>query len=431
MDVQLGVIARGDAYNAKVFSLIQDFEADGTIEEFIRVVVKDKPQSPYVESIKKEFAGILGESDGQLILVSDDEIRPQGVFISKLVESPDSQGGSKSRIWIGCNSNYDIYFESVRVIHIEGQCLSCGTGKSHVDERLKYSFKDGSDTTHLLDPPLTLDPKDRELILDLELIPEGYFASTGGEVIVILNYHTSEGISGQLPLIRPHSQGLKEITQRLDITQCLDITQDLKNEITLVLKRHELPIVLSLSGGLLFVTNNLRKELELISYIVDRLGRIYGNDNVELVSTAINNLNSKFNFKFSRSSLFVQYFYWSYLKTNEDIINKWLFKKVGYTEKLLENDILTGNIYAMELGILSKNQNVTAAFFKLSQNDRYFYSICRRFALSELIGKERNIYSFLKDNISRIKALIPHRTEGVLSQIAIRLLLISANFYLA
>jgi hypothetical protein len=63
MDVQLGAIARGDAYNARVFSLIQDFEADGRIEKFIRMVVKDKPQSPYLESIKKEFAGILGEDN--------------------------------------------------------------------------------------------------------------------------------------------------------------------------------------------------------------------------------------------------------------------------------------------------------------------------------------------------------------------------------
>jgi 3',5'-cyclic AMP phosphodiesterase CpdA len=63
MDVQLGAIARGDAYNAKVFSLIQDFEANGSIEKFIRAVVNDKPQSPYLESIKKEFAGILGEDN--------------------------------------------------------------------------------------------------------------------------------------------------------------------------------------------------------------------------------------------------------------------------------------------------------------------------------------------------------------------------------
>ena len=63
MNVQLGAIARGDAYNAKVFSLIQDFESDGRIEEFIRVVVENKPESPYLESIKKEFVGILGEDN--------------------------------------------------------------------------------------------------------------------------------------------------------------------------------------------------------------------------------------------------------------------------------------------------------------------------------------------------------------------------------
>jgi ABC-type branched-subunit amino acid transport system substrate-binding protein len=62
MDVQLGAIAQKDVYNATVFSLIQDFEAKGgMIKEFIRVVVKDKPQSPYLKRIKNEFASILNE----------------------------------------------------------------------------------------------------------------------------------------------------------------------------------------------------------------------------------------------------------------------------------------------------------------------------------------------------------------------------------
>ena len=57
MEVQVSAIARGDAYKNKVFALIQDFEADGRIEEFIRVVVNDKPNSPYLEAIKKELPG--------------------------------------------------------------------------------------------------------------------------------------------------------------------------------------------------------------------------------------------------------------------------------------------------------------------------------------------------------------------------------------
>jgi hypothetical protein len=63
MEVQVSAIARGDAYKNKVFNLIQDFETDGRIEEFIRVIVADKPNSPYLAAIKKEFADILGKDN--------------------------------------------------------------------------------------------------------------------------------------------------------------------------------------------------------------------------------------------------------------------------------------------------------------------------------------------------------------------------------
>jgi hypothetical protein len=63
MDVEFSVIARGDAYNNKVFALIQDFEADGRIEKFIRAVVNDKPTSPYLAAIKNEFANLLDQDN--------------------------------------------------------------------------------------------------------------------------------------------------------------------------------------------------------------------------------------------------------------------------------------------------------------------------------------------------------------------------------
>ena len=61
MEVQVSAIARGDAYKNKVFALIQDFEAHGRIEEFIRVVVENRPNSPYFLEVKKEFPSILGK----------------------------------------------------------------------------------------------------------------------------------------------------------------------------------------------------------------------------------------------------------------------------------------------------------------------------------------------------------------------------------
>lgn len=62
MDVQLGAIVSDGAYETKVFELIQYFQANGRIGDFIGVVVNDKPNSPFLSPILKEFPGILGKS---------------------------------------------------------------------------------------------------------------------------------------------------------------------------------------------------------------------------------------------------------------------------------------------------------------------------------------------------------------------------------
>ena len=64
MEVQVSAIAQGNRYQNQVFNLIQHFEAHGRIEEFIRVVVADIPNSPFLSPIKKEFASILGKDSG-------------------------------------------------------------------------------------------------------------------------------------------------------------------------------------------------------------------------------------------------------------------------------------------------------------------------------------------------------------------------------
>jgi hypothetical protein len=65
MEVQASAILQGDTYKAQVFNLIQEFFANGRIGEFIRVVVNHNPNSPALVVVKKEFAGILGNSGGQ------------------------------------------------------------------------------------------------------------------------------------------------------------------------------------------------------------------------------------------------------------------------------------------------------------------------------------------------------------------------------
>jgi formylglycine-generating enzyme required for sulfatase activity len=61
MEVEIGIIAQGDVYITKVFNLIKEFQADGRIEKFIRVIVQDKPNSPYINDIIKNFPSLFSQ----------------------------------------------------------------------------------------------------------------------------------------------------------------------------------------------------------------------------------------------------------------------------------------------------------------------------------------------------------------------------------
>jgi len=59
MEVNLEEIAKGKSYREQVFYVIQDFEARGIIQDFIQVIVQEKPKSPYLKSIRAEFFPII------------------------------------------------------------------------------------------------------------------------------------------------------------------------------------------------------------------------------------------------------------------------------------------------------------------------------------------------------------------------------------
>jgi len=65
MEVQLGVIVSDGVYNTKIFDLIGAFDASGRIEQFIKLIVKDRENSPYLTKVKNEFESILEDAQGQ------------------------------------------------------------------------------------------------------------------------------------------------------------------------------------------------------------------------------------------------------------------------------------------------------------------------------------------------------------------------------
>jgi hypothetical protein len=67
MGIDLNAIVKGYSsnYHLEVFNLIQQLDAKGRLEEFIKVVIQDRPSSPYLQKIAAEFPS-LGLSQDQL-----------------------------------------------------------------------------------------------------------------------------------------------------------------------------------------------------------------------------------------------------------------------------------------------------------------------------------------------------------------------------
>ena len=62
MNLNLEEFNRAETYNTKVFNLINKLEADGNLEDFIKLIVRDKPKSPHLEEVKSELKRFLGRS---------------------------------------------------------------------------------------------------------------------------------------------------------------------------------------------------------------------------------------------------------------------------------------------------------------------------------------------------------------------------------
>jgi len=71
MDLRYSAIARGSTYTYRVVNLVKQLEIDGEVEQLIKVIVEQKPNSPYLKQVKTGFSDILtpgAVEDGQVKL---------------------------------------------------------------------------------------------------------------------------------------------------------------------------------------------------------------------------------------------------------------------------------------------------------------------------------------------------------------------------
>ena len=71
MDFKLEQVSRGEKYEIRVFNLIKELEANGTLNDFIKWIIEDKPNSPYLEEVRSKFQKIIEE---------EEKVKPQGRY---------------------------------------------------------------------------------------------------------------------------------------------------------------------------------------------------------------------------------------------------------------------------------------------------------------------------------------------------------------
>jgi len=90
MEVRFDEIAKGNTNEIKIFNLIQYFEADGRLKEFIRVIINDRPNSPYLEEVRTEFSSICENPTTPKTLNSPKEDRENILYIDLTETEGDS-----------------------------------------------------------------------------------------------------------------------------------------------------------------------------------------------------------------------------------------------------------------------------------------------------------------------------------------------------
>jgi formylglycine-generating enzyme required for sulfatase activity/energy-coupling factor transporter ATP-binding protein EcfA2 len=65
MNLNLEEFNRGEIYNTKISNLIIQLEVDGKLKNFIRIIVKEKSNSPFLDKVKSEFKTAI-EDDNQI-----------------------------------------------------------------------------------------------------------------------------------------------------------------------------------------------------------------------------------------------------------------------------------------------------------------------------------------------------------------------------
>ena len=84
MNLRYSAMAKGEDYISRVAFLVEKLEADGAVEQLIRVVLEKKPNSPFLDEIKTEFGYTLNQpASPKKNIPSNLKYRGSGHFVGR------------------------------------------------------------------------------------------------------------------------------------------------------------------------------------------------------------------------------------------------------------------------------------------------------------------------------------------------------------
>lgn len=120
--------------------------------------------------------------------------------------------GCLMQISVAWDGNQKVFIRELELRHFAGNAMSIPTGRLESAADYRFTYHANQHLVARLEPPLLIDPSEEPTIyFQIEIAPEGRFASGGGSVFAKLNYQFEDGTRGSLALVDVRESSSKTV----------------------------------------------------------------------------------------------------------------------------------------------------------------------------------------------------------------------------
>lgn len=225
----------GELRGQPFFELPKDYESlYRYVSDQPAVVMPPLGQRKQLPPLPVQSAGNLHQADATEILTPEREelarLAPgDGIFLSRLINPIKRESGDNvTTVWMTSRGPLQYWIDSVRIRDYP----KFGLGGNAIvtvplDAEYRFTFKEGSDVVHALNPALSIGPETRQRVaFSIAATMERFYEV--GVVLVWVQYHASDGRAGAVALVEtpPSARRLAQVANA-DVRYGLSRVHDL------------------------------------------------------------------------------------------------------------------------------------------------------------------------------------------------------------